>query len=204
MSQPVAHELSHNAPGTVNGSSALDTPYIASSTDNNPAQHSYHVAVEQNHPQEIPAPIALGQFPNPAKEKPPPYSFFDGETAAAAREQAHSAVPAPNTNAQDPTTTSETAPPPPLTKEPIQFAFAASNYLKSPSNLDPANVDLNKLGILYEYSDSYFVVLEVPPYPGGAAALRRGFMRRDVRVPRAIVNVDLSHYRTSDYSGVNV
>jgi hypothetical protein len=47
------------------------------------------------------------------------------------------------------------------------------------ADFDPNNVDLNKVGILYEYKDVYFVVLEIPYIKGGMNKFRRTYMKRE-------------------------
>jgi hypothetical protein len=82
--------------------------------------------------------------------------------------------PASNSPASDPPTTSE-----PVTKA---ITFTPNSYFACPiMNFNPRNVNIERIGILYEYMEHYFVMVEVRV--GRKIGLRCGFLRRELVGP---------------------
>jgi hypothetical protein len=94
------------------------------------------------------------------------------------------ALPTPTSTPAETALSSPPASSPPTTSEPVTTAilFTPNSYFACPvKNFDPRNVNIERIGILYEYMEHYFVMVEVRvSYKIG---LRCGFLRRELVGP---------------------
>jgi hypothetical protein len=86
-------------------------------------------------------------------------------------------LPTPTTIPAESSLTSPSTTPEPVIKP---ITFIPNAYFRCPiQGFNNRFVDINNMGILYEYKDAYFVVVEVPHPDGGKNALCRGFIKHE-------------------------